>query len=193
MDCKFIPYSLYKYEIPNEFKINKKYPNNYQMICDYWINLEECPICKNNIKKEIKYEKECRKCRACNLGVFSPNNCSCEYYTVMTCNITCQNCNSCKVCNNQMHYSMVYDSDQCENCKKIKHINEIKLKENERKEKFTNEWKNSSPSGKLTFYGKEKLLILANKKNIKGCTSMDKKTLIERLTVVVSAADFPIK
>lgn len=88
---------------------------------------------------------------------------------------------------------------KCDLCKKItnaigcKNIicNECVMLRN--KNDFMNKWKNASPIDKLKFYGKQKLIVLAKRKDIKGYTKMSKKELFNILKNIVSDNDFPIK
>jgi hypothetical protein len=45
----------------------------------------------------------------------------------------------------------------------------------------------------LSCYGKEKLLILANRYNVRGCQRMYLSTLRDKLRPLVTPADFPIR
>ena len=89
---------------------------------------------------------------------------------------------------------------KCVNCNKLlpQKIHDHKLtcdlcNEKINKEKFNNKWKTSTPQEKLTFYGIEKLKILAKNKQIKNVSKIKKKELINVLIPLVNDNDFPIK
>jgi hypothetical protein len=76
----------------------------------------------------------------------------------------------------------------------------VKREQQERKEKeqterkeSIEEWKSASPSEKLKWYGKEKLLILAKQKSICGRSKMSKDILVRHLSEIVIDTDFPIR
>jgi len=189
-EIKLIPSFLWDYRS----MINRKEENMENLSSyHYFLVSDVCPLCKFTLEKksEIIYEK--RECRACNLGVFS-SNCSCAYRpsgTIMV--ITCKNCNSCKSCDQQMFYNSVTEKTECNNC--INVAGQIKEKEKviDQKKLFLGKWKTSSPSEKLLFYGKPKLLVLARNKKIKDRSKMTKYELINALSHLVTDSDFPIR
>jgi hypothetical protein len=61
------------------------------------------------------------------------------------------------------------------------------------KEKFVKEWQTASPSEKLRFYSKEKLVILCRRKAIKRYSKLSKQQLVELLKDTVTEKDFPIR
>jgi len=117
-----------------------------------------------------------------------------------TCFISCKKCNSCKICGKQLQYHLSSGNDECDYCEELKRQKENEIIEEERQKElekkkiiFQNKWKKSKPLEKLSFYGKEKLLVLAKQKNISGRYNMTKKELIDELSLIVTENDFPIK
>lgn len=58
---------------------------------------------------------------------------------------------------------------------------------------FRRRWRASSPSEKLRFYSKPKLLVLARRYSLKGRSRMTTAELTRALKPVVVSADFPIR
>ena len=153
------------------FKIIPLFINNKNISKD----INQCPKCSSLLYKEFRNERECHECSACNLGVLS--NCSCYYEDIKVLYIICKTCNACSKCNKQME-EYNYNINLCSLCntcsicnfklnynynnKKFECNNCISIdREEKQKSEFRQKWKNSSPSDKLNFYGKPKLLILS--------------------------------
>lgn len=132
---------------------------NLRLSSTEWLLIKKCPVCSNPLTCEVKVVSETLYCSGCNLGVFS-SGCSCSSRDVDALFVKCSNCNTCKTCGGTLSYCILH-GDKCERCEKI-------AEEKRQKEKFTKTW-NSGIEGKLSVYGKTKLLALARVKKIEHC------------------------
>jgi len=170
----------------------------------FWDDIVNCPNCKCRLEKNvipIQKVEEIEECRACNLGVMSRNcNCKYKYCEVETYFITCILCNTCENCGRQLS-PITGGIDVCFYCKHLEEIRESQekykkeLQETQRQKQleFNQKWSRSTPAEKLSFYGKRKLLILAEKKQLQKYKSYNKAKLLEVLSPIVVESDFPIK
>ena len=97
--------------------------------------------------------------------------------------ITCNNClnPNCKKCGQTIDNYLYQNNEVCKKCR-----------DKQKKKKFSEKWKNSSPSEKLNLYGTKKLKILAKRKGVKKYYKMTKLELITALSPMVGKSDFPI-
>jgi hypothetical protein len=168
-------------------------PHNLQIID---INTMVCPCCTNILQREIRTGKiligeECGYCSYSNRAFAScstswqqhfPNGCTCTYGETEYLHISCENCKSptCVTCKNLLTCcNKICGSVICEKCVE--------------KTNFNKAWKTTTPQEKLHLYGTEKLKILAKNKKIKGFSKYKKNDLINILSPLVHADDFPIK
>lgn len=82
-----------------------------------------CLKCSDKLLKIEESIRECRECRACNLGVFS-SNCTCSYYDSYETKYLCKKCDLffCNIC---YEYSNNLIDNKCNNCiQKIKNDEE---------------------------------------------------------------------
>jgi uncharacterized protein (DUF2225 family) len=175
-----------------------------------------CPVCNNQLVKNVEMIRESRDCRACNLGVLPrPGDCECTYYDVEALVVNCVYCdNECARCDKQRDHiieqycgvsnEMVkVTSRYCKKCtlainEEREKINEEREKEErekleKQKQKFNNIWKNGTIKEKLNCYGLPKLKYLAKNKQMKGYSGMSKDNLIDKLLTIVTDKDLPIK
>ena len=153
--------------------------------------MKECPECHSELLLETKETIREYACRACNLGVIA-RNCTCHTEYVMEDFLTCPKCILCTECGTgDAKYMKV-----CLDCKRKPTPEEkLRMEEEERKEaeeKRLSFW-NGSPQQKLSYYGKQKLTILARRKKVTGYSKMSKDQLYRILSQHVTNSDFPIR
>ena len=158
-------------------------------------NTDICMCCNSATIKEIRKGSylihECGYCRygsrpfaQCNDSWHQhfPDGCACEYGEKDYLYIICKTCQSpkCKKCNkNIICWQKNCNSHLCNDCEKKIKFNEI--------------WKTTTPQEKLHLYGTIKLKILAKNKQIKNYSKLKKGELIAILSPIINANDFPIK
>ena len=170
MEIRTIPYNLHKIDSINcnccNFILQKIISKGQYLIV-------ECGYCRYSDRAFATYSSSWQQ--------HYPNGCTCTYGEKDFLYISCENCNSptCIKCKNV--------SKCCNtNCSSL--ICSTCIEKN----KFSNNWKSSTPKEKLNFYGIEKLKILAKYKNIKGYSKHKKNELIKILSDLVNNDDFPI-
>lgn len=146
-----------------------------------WLNLssdmEKCPKCCSVLQLETKESLYVRECRACNLGVIA-RDCYCVTESVLEDFLSCPKCILCSECGvGDTRFSKI-----CTDCVK-------KKAEEEKRKKF---WY-SSPAEKLRYYGKQKLIILARRKKLRGFSRMTVAQLHDALKTCINEEDFPIR
>jgi len=173
---------------------NKQFINNEDII--------NCPICNTKLRIKYKLENtvdECYECRYDDrpFGMCRKNRgeCTCKWYQIENKYIICNKCCKCKNCNEKIedYYLKSTDNDICKKCVDLEREKEKELQIKKEQYKFSNKWKSSTASDKLSFYGTKKLMKLARKKELKGRSKMNKEELILSLKPLVDDLDFPIK